>query len=254
MRANRVNRVSRGQPPLYGKDAAQVGASSRMPPGRCPSGSRYPPDIGSVRGRAGHHCAGELLAFARARTNESLLRFAHEGIDGAGRAIVPGAITIAPADCTGLIAVVRCGQHAKELRLRDGFGELRRQTPPMIGAGRLLPRFLPIPTSLPRPSVRRGLRNFFQHQPLRIEAGQRVAFQAFLPDQIRRCRKPTVHGDSGATELSCQIPATEEFLQGAGRRHRWVITIDPLPDLKILSIVKRSDRDIKVSASPQLIE
>ena len=155
--------------------------------------------------------AAALLAFVRVRANESFLRFAHEGIDGAGRAVILGAIAIAPADCAGLSVVVRCGQHAKELRLRGGFGELRRQTSPMIGTGRLLPRCLPMPASLPRPSVRRTLRSIFQHQPLRIEAGQRVAFQAFPPDQIRRCRKPTVHGDSGATEFSCHNPATEKF-------------------------------------------
>ena len=192
---------------------------------RRPSGSRFPHDIESIRSRAGHHRAGELDSFVRVRANGSFLRFAHEGFDGVGRAVTPGAIAIAPAGCAGLIAVVRCGQHAKELRLRSGFGELRRQRPPMIGTGRLLP----IPASLPRPSVRRTLRSLFRYQPLRIEAGQRVAFQAFPPDQIRRCSTPAVLGDSGATEFSCQIPATEELLQGAGRRHRRATMIAPLP-------------------------
>ena len=140
-----------------------------------PSSSRFPRELERIRRHAGHHGAGELVAFARVRANESFPRFAHEGIDGAGRAIVPGAITFAPADCAGLIAVVRCGQHAEELRFRGDFGELRRQAPPMIGTGRLLR----IPASLPRPGVRRTLRGFFGYQPLRVEAGQRITFSGF---------------------------------------------------------------------------
>ena len=58
-----------------------------------------------------------------------------------------------------------------------------------------------------------------------------------------------VHGDSGATELSRQIPAMEEFLQSAGRRYRQAN--DPLLNP---IIPKRGVLGIKVGASPQPVE
>ena len=92
-----------------------------------PSASRFPQDIANIRRRACHHCGSELVSFARARIDESFLSFAHKGIDGAGYTVIPGAIAITPADWARLTAIVCCSQHAKEIRLRGGFGELRRQ-------------------------------------------------------------------------------------------------------------------------------
>ena len=103
--------------------------------GAKPSSSPFRRKLGSVRGGACHHVNGEFVSFVPARGNESLLRFAHNGIHGAEcRTIVQGK-AIAPTSCTPRIVVARCGKDEKELRLRDGLGKLRPQVSPLIGTG-----------------------------------------------------------------------------------------------------------------------
>ena len=142
-----------------------------------------------------------------------------------------------------MIVVARCGKNEKELRLWNGLGELRRQMSPTIGARRLLP----MPTRVPRPSMGRTLRRLFRHQPLRIETGQRVAFEGFLPDQIRWCDAAPYLGDLSAAEFTCEAATPEEFVERAGQRLREAIATDRPPNL-ISPIVKN------VHASPQPAE
>ena len=78
------------------------------------SSSSFRCEFGSVRRGASHHVNGEFVAFAPALGNESILRFAHNGIDRAKcRTIVRGK-AIAPTSCTPRIVVACCGKDEKE--------------------------------------------------------------------------------------------------------------------------------------------
>ena len=94
----------------------------------------------------------------------------------------------------------------------------------------------------------RALGCLLRHQPLRIEAGQRIASPGLLPDPLRWRRLPTGSGDSGAAELTRKDTATGELVQSGGWRRRRVTV-----NLWIPQIVEESAFTGGIHAAPQLI-
>lgn len=92
-----------------------------------------------------------------------------------------------------------------------------------------------------------GLGGFIRHQPLRVEAGQRVASLGLLPDPVH-WRRLRVKGfaDSGVGEFLTKATTMSEFLRNARWGHNFGLVVHP-----VSAVVKDSAVVVGVSAIPK---